>query len=42
LIPPPRSSRIDGNATFTTTASNVATKNPSSAAANVHRSSIDR
>src|SRR3954462_8956511 len=35
LIPPPRSSRIDGNATFTTTASNVTTKNPSSAAANV-------
>src|SRR5215210_7598586 len=32
-MPPPKSPRIDGSATFTTTASKVITKNPSTAAA---------
>src|SRR4051794_3733751 len=34
-MPPPRLSRIEGRATFTTTASTVTTKNPRTAAASV-------
>lgn len=39
VTPPPRSCRIEGSATFTTTTSNVMMKNPSTAAANVARES---
>jgi hypothetical protein len=35
-MPPPRSRRIDGKATLTTTASKVITKKPSTAAASVN------
>src|SRR4051812_25324164 len=41
-MPPPRSSRMEGRATFTTTASTVTTKNPTTAAASVAVACGDR
>src|SRR6266571_6275937 len=42
VIPPPRSARIEGKATLTTTASSVTTKNPSTAAASAATAWRDR